>query len=126
MPDLFIFYLCVQDIITLGHVSKTYRQFILQKFEQIYHISTGFCSVEQWFLIIYKNCFSLIDDILNQNFFDEVFFNYHFDLEENNFALRKEYRRHFHYVCIFLRCVRSCDKKPVYCKNCSRARDYQF
>ena len=66
----------------------------MKKFEQIYHISTGFCSVEQWFLIIDKNCFALIDDILNQNVFDEVFFNYHFDFEENNFALRKEYRRH--------------------------------
>lgn len=60
----------------------------------MYHISTGFCSVEQWFLIIDKNCFAVIDNILNQNFFDEVLFNYHFDFEENNFASRKEYRRH--------------------------------
>ena len=45
-------------------------------------------------MIIDKNCFAVIDNILNQNFFDEVLFNYHFDFEENNFASRKEYRRH--------------------------------
>ena len=68
MPDLLISYLCVKDIITLCHVSKPYRKFILKKFRETYHISTGFCSVEQWFLIIKKSCFALIDDIFMKVF----------------------------------------------------------
>ena len=127
MPDLLISYLYVKDIITLCHVSKPYRKFILKKFRQTY-ISTGFCSLEQWFLIIKRSCFALIDDIFNQSFFDEVFFNYHFDFEENFFQLKKKYRNLLlFFICLhFLSCVRSCDKRSHYCKICSRFRDYHF
>ena len=127
MPDLLISYLYVKDIITLCHVSKPYRKFILKKFRQTY-ISTGFCSLEQWFLIIKRSCFALIDDIFNQSFFDEVFFNYHFDFKENFFQLKKKYRNLLlFFICLhFLSCVRSCDKRSHYCKICSRFRDYHF
>ena len=64
MPNLFISYLSVEDIINLCHVSRIYRQLILKKFEQIYYC-TGFCSAEQWFLVTRKICLNLVEEIFN-------------------------------------------------------------
>ena len=79
-------------------------------------------------MIIKRSFFALIDDIFNQSFFDEAFFNYHFDFEENLFQLKNQYRKlSLFSVCLhFLSCVRSCDKKSHYCKICSRVCDYHF
>ena len=52
MPNLLISYLSVKDVINLFHVSNIYRQTILKKFPQIYNISTGFCSADQWYSVI--------------------------------------------------------------------------
>ena len=57
--------------------------FILTKFGQIYHMSTGFCSAEQWFLLLEKVCLNLVHEIFNQRVFNETFFNYHFDFDKN-------------------------------------------
>ena len=79
-------------------------------------------------MIIKRSFFALIDDIFNQSFFDEAFFNYHFDFEENLFQLKNQYRKlSLFSVCLhFLSCVRSCDKKSHYCKICFRVCDYHF
>ena len=76
IPNLFISYLSVEDIINLCHVSRIYRQLILKKFGQIYYMSTGFCSAEKWFLVARKICLNLVEEIFNQRLFDETFFNF--------------------------------------------------
>ena len=113
LPMNFFMDLNANDLITLCYVSKFSRYIILTKFATIYHISTGFCSVEHWSNLIKRNCFSLIESIHNDSFFDVTFFNYHFDFEENHFKLMERYRRLslFSISLHFLRCVRSCDKK---------------
>ena len=122
LPMNFLMYLNANDLITLCYVSKFWRYIILTKFATIYRISTGFCSVEHWSNLIEKNCFSLIESIHNDSFFDETFFNYHFDFEEYYFKLMERYRHlPLFSVCLhFLRCVRSCDIKSNYCRSCSR------
>lgn len=73
MPHLFVSYLTVKDIINLYFVSGECKKRILKKFKQIYFISTGFCSAKQWILIIQKVCYGLMEEIFNQNYFDEIF-----------------------------------------------------
>ena len=131
MPNLLICYLSAKDIINLYHVSKIYKQTILKKFLQIFNISTGFCSADQWNLLIQKFCFYLIEDLLCQQYFDQNFFNYHFDFDENYSGLLKEFRHlSLFSVCLhFLRCITSCDIKmniPFHCKLCSRVFDHNF
>ena len=108
MPNLLISYLPVKDIINLYHVSKIYRQKILNFFSQIHNISTAFCSADQWDLQIQKFCFYLIKDLFCQQYFDENFFNYYFDFDENYFSLLKEFRHlSLFSVCLqFLRCIK--------------------
>ena len=103
MQNLFISYLSVEDIINLCHVSRIYRQLISKKFGQIYYMSTGFCSAEQWFLVTWKICLNLVEEIFNQRFFDETLFNYHFDFDENYLELQKNTDIYlcFLFVCIF-------------------------
>ena len=124
----FLMYLRTEDLIRLCYVSKWIRDLVLRNFNQIFCISTGFCSVEHWSNLIKKSCFSLIDDIHNQSFFDDTFFGYNFDFEENYFKLKKEFRHMSLFsICLhILRCARSCDKKSNYCKVCSRARKKNF
>ena len=121
-------YLRTEDLIRLCYVSKWIRDLVLRNFNQIFCISTGFCSVEHWSNLIKKSCFSLIDDIHNQSFFDDTFFGYNFDFEENYFKLKKEFRHMSLFsICLhFLRCTRSCDKKSNYCRICSRVREKFF
>ena len=85
LPVNFFMYLNADYLITLFYVSKFSRYIILTKFATIYCISTCFCSVGHWSNSSEKNCFSLIESIHNDLFFDETLFNYHFDFEENNF-----------------------------------------
>ena len=131
MPNLLISYLPVKDIINLYHVSKIYRQIILNFFSQIHNISTGFCSADQWNLQIQKFCFYLIEDLFCQQYFDENFFNYYFDFDENHFSLLKEFRHlSLFSVCLqFLRCIKYCENMwniPFHCKLCSRVSDHTY
>ena len=123
-----LMYLSTDNLITLCYVSKCIRDLVLTNFHQIFRISTGFCSVKYWLDLIKKNCFHLIDDIHNQIFFDETFFNYNFDFEENYFKLPKKFRHMSLFsICLhFLRCTRSCDKKSNYSRGCSRVRENFF
>ena len=129
MPNLLISYLSVKDVINLFHVSNIYRQTILKKFPQIYNISTGFCSADQWYSVIQKLCFYLTEDLLCKQYFDQNFFNYHFDFDENYSGLLKEFRHlSLFSICLhFLRCIKSCDMWNIpYCKLCSSVSDYTF
>ena len=93
-----------------------------------FFISNGFCLSEQWFNLINKNCFALIEKNHNQSFFDETFFRNNFDFEENHFKLLKEFKQMSLFsICLyFLRCTRSCDKKSNYCRACSRVPEIFF
>ena len=73
MPNLLISYLYVKDIINLYHISKFYRQTILKRFSQIYNISTGFCSADQWHSLIQKFCYYLIEDFCVKNILMKTF-----------------------------------------------------
>ena len=70
----------------------------------------------------------MIENIHNQSFFDEKFFNYNFDFGENYFKLLKEFKQMslFSIYLHFLRCTRSCDKKSNYCTVSSRVREKFF
>ena len=97
------------------------RNLALSNFNQIFYLSTGFCTVEYRNGLIKTNCFSLCNDIYNTNFFDEKFVDFYFYFEENYFTLKKRLK-HFSLfsICLhFLRCVRCCDKKSNYCRVCS-------
>ena len=72
-PINFFMYLNANDLTRLCYVSKFSRYIILTKFATIYHISTGFCSVEHWSNLIERNCFYLIESIHNDSFFNETF-----------------------------------------------------
>ena len=80
-------------------------------------------------MLIQKFCFYLIEDLLCQQYFDQNFFNYHFDFDENYSGLLKEFRHlSLFSICLhFLRCIKSCDMWNIpYCKLCSRVSDYTF
>ena len=94
-------YLGTDDLTPLCSGSKCIRDIVLTNFNQIFRISTGFCSVECWSNLIEKSCFSLIDDIHNQSFFNETFFYYNFYLEENYFKLNLDICLYCQFVCIF-------------------------
>ena len=72
------------------------------------------------------------EDLLCQQYFDENFFNYHFDFDENFFGLLKEFRHFLSLFSVslhFLTCIKSCGNKwniPAYCKLCSRVSDQTF
>ena len=78
-----------------------------------------------------KICHNLIEEIFNQKYFGETFFNYHFDCEDNYFGLLGEFRHlSLFSVCLHLfRCFRSCEQiwdGPLHCKTCSRIRGFDF
>ena len=108
------------DIINLYFVSKFYRDVILEVFNSVYFISTGFCSTLQWFLFLEKSCFALVDEIHCSN--------WNLDLFDYEKLLKKEFRQMSLFsICLhFLRCVRSCDKQKGYCQLCSRVREKFF
>ena len=109
-----------EDIINLCFVSKFYRNVILEVFNRVYFISTGFCSTLQWFLFLKKSCFALVDEIHCSN--------WNLDLFDYEKLLKKEFRQMSLFsICLhFLRCVRSCDKQKGYCQLCSRVRENFF
>ena len=106
-----------EDIINLCFVSKFYRNLILEVFNRIYFISTGFYSTLQWFKFLEKSCFALVDEIQCSN--------WNLDLFEYDKLLKKEFRQMSLFsICLhFLRCVRYCDKQKGYCQLCSRVRE---
>ena len=79
MPEKFLNYLPVTVITNLLFVSKLSRQVIFKKFKDIFHLSTGFTSEKHWFSIIQKAAYDICEVVMNEKFFDPVFFNYHED-----------------------------------------------
>ena len=115
-------YLDTNDLITLCYVSKYFRELVLKSFSEVYDISSGFCSVQNWTNAIQKNLFNSIQDIHNDTFFNEMFYTYNFDFEQNYEKLLKKFCHMslFSVYLHFLRCRTSCDRKANYCKICSR------
>ena len=131
MPERLISYLTVRDITNLSFVSKSFKNLILKHFSDIYNISNGLTSDRHQFFIVEKICFDLTQSIYNEEFFDSVLFDYHFDCEENFSGLLKQFRHlSLFSVCLhFLRCIRSCEHVwggALYCRFCSRVRDNEF
>ena len=90
---------------------------------QIYDISTGFCSVDYWTRVIKENVFNLIYKI-----YEELWDTYPFDFEQYETLLIKKLRNMslFSVSLHFLRCRRSCENKPAYCRFCSRVRENDY
>ena len=104
-------YLKAEDLINLCYVSKNKRNLVLNNFNQIFDLSTGFCTVKYWNVYIETNYFALCNDVFTAKHFDEKFFDYNFDFDENYFAFLKSFK-HFSLfsVCLhFLRCARCYD-----------------
>ena len=132
MPEEFVNYLPVTVITNLLFVSKLTCQVIFKKFKDIFHLSTGFTSEKHWFSIIEKVAYDMCEIVMNEKFFDPVFFNYHFDYENRLLALVEKFKIIFFFFSVFLhflRCIRSCERvpnSPTYCKVCSRVVDFHF
>ena len=131
-PEKFLNYLPVTVITNLLFVSKLTREVTLKKFKDIFHLSTGYTSEKHWFSIIQKAAHDICEVVMNEKFFDPVFFNYHFDYEFKLLALVEKFKINlslFSVFMYFLRCIRSCEKvhtAPTYCKVCSRVVDFHF
>ena len=117
LPIYFLDFLWTEDIINLCFVSKFYRNVILEVFNSVYFMSTGFCSTLKWFKFLEKSCFALVNEIQCSN--------WNLDLFDYEKLLKKEFRQMSLFsICLhFLRCVRSCDKQKGYCQLCSRVRE---
>ena len=95
-------------------------------------MSTGLTSEKHWFSIIEKAAYDICEVVMNEKFFDPVFFNHHFDYEDRLCALLEKFKIHLSLfsVCMYLlRCIRSCERvpnSPSYCKVCSRVVDFHF
>ena len=132
MPEKFLNYLPVTVITNLLFVSKLSRQVIFKKFKDIFHLSTGFTSEKHWFSIIQKAAYDICEVVMNEKFFDPVFFNYHFDYEDRLLDLVENFKINLSLFSVFmhfLRCIRSCERvhtTPSYCKVCSRVVDFHF
>ena len=132
MPEKFLNYLPVTVFNNLLFVSMYTRQVIFKKFEDIYYLSTGFTSEKHWYSIVQKTAQDLCKVVLNEKFYDPVFFKYHFDYEDRVCALLEKFKTHLSLfsVCMhFLRCIRSCERvpnSPSYCKVCSRVQEFHF
>ena len=83
-----------------------------------------FCSSGQWFKLIKRNSFALIEEIYS-NFFEDRFI---FDFDENYAKLLSEFSHMslFSISLHFLRCTQSCDKKSYYCRLWARVRENLF
>lgn len=82
----------------------------ISNFNQIFDLSTGFCTTEYWNELITMNYFALCHEIYDENYCDGKFIDFNFDFEKINFTLIKRFK-HFSLfsICLhFLRCVRCC------------------
>ena len=68
-------YLKAEDLINLCYVSKNKRNLVLNNFNQIFDLSTGFCTVKYWNVYIQTNYFALCNDVFTAKHFDEKFFD---------------------------------------------------
>ena len=75
MSEKFLNYLPVTVINNLLFVSMYTRQVIFKKFKDIYYLSTGFTSEKHWYSIVQKTAQDLCEVVLNEKFFDPVFFS---------------------------------------------------
>ena len=104
MPEKFLNYLPVTVITNLLFVSMYTRQVIFKKIKAICYLSTGFTSEKHWYSIIEKTAYDMCEAVLNEKFFDTVFFNYHFDYEDRVCALLEKFKIHlplFSVSCTF-------------------------
>ena len=74
IPEKFLNYLPVTVISNLLFVSMYTRQAIFKKFKDIYYLSTGFTSEKNWFSIVEKAAYDIREVVMNEKFFDPVFF----------------------------------------------------
>ena len=95
LPIYFLDFLKTEDIINLCFVSKFYRNLILEVFNRVYFISTGFCLTFQWFKFLEKSCFALVDEIQCSN--------WNLDLFDYEKLLKKSLHKclDFQFACIF-------------------------
>ena len=132
MPEKFLNYLPVTVICNLLFVSRLSRQVILKNFKNVFDFSTGFTSEKHWFSIIQKAAYDICEVVMNEKFFDPVFFNYHFNYEERLLGLVEKFKIHLSLFSVFMhfvRCIRSCEKVSTartYCKVCSRVADFHL
>ena len=93
----------------------------MKVFNKNFWVSEGFCSSGQWFKLIKRNCFALIEEIYS-SFFEDRFI---FDFDENYSKLLAEFSHMSLFsICLqFLRCAQSFDKKSSDCRLCSRVRE---
>lgn len=73
MSRLLISYLSSKDIINLITVSKLTRNYILNYFKDIYHLSNGFTSDLHWFSMLEQIARCLTLEISNSTFSDDNF-----------------------------------------------------
>ena len=120
---LLLSYFDADDLITLSYVSKHFRRLVLKIFSQIYEISTGFFSVTYRTKVIQENIFNLIQEI-----YKELWDTFPFDFEQNYELLIKKYHDMplFSVSLHFVRCRRSCEKQPAYCRFCARIRENNY
>ena len=124
MPPKFLRYLSTRDVLNLCFISRVIRKIVLKVFNKIFCVSEDFCPSGQWFKLIKRNCFALIEEIYS-SFFEDRFI---FDFDENHSKLLSEFSHMSLFsICLhFLRCTRSCDKKSYYCLLCSRVHENLF
>ena len=80
-PDIFD-YIKTVDLINLCYVSKKMRKLVLKNFNQMFDLSTGFCSVSYWNIVIETNCFAICHEIFyNEQYKDPKFMDFNFDFE---------------------------------------------
>ena len=84
---------------------------------------TCFCSVDYWTRVIKENVFNLIYKI-----YEKLWDTYPFDFEQYETLLIKKLRNMFLFSVSlhFLRCRKSCENKPAYCRFCSRVRENDY
>ena len=100
MPEKVLNYVPV-TVITNLFVSNLTSQCILKKSKDIYHLGTGFTSEKHWFSTIQKAAYDICEVVMNEKFFDPVFFNYHFDYEDRLLALVEKFKNKFIFVFSF-------------------------
>ena len=115
-------YLNSEQLIKHLFVSKYFRKIIILKFEKYFDLSTGFCSVFEWDLILFSNLINMLQRMnakVEKEFDIDNIGNKISNTILKNLSLFSVCLHHF-------RCVRSCDKESVYCFYCSRVRCLNF
>ena len=73
------------------------RKLVLKNLNRIFHLSTGFCSVSYWNIVIEINCFAICHEIFyNEQYRDPKFIDFNFDFDRIHFLLSKKFR---HFSC---------------------------